>query len=139
MSDLENFHTALQHQGDTAGPMYHGDPGPWMALWSRRDPVSLFGAWGPCKTGWEELSRTMRWVGTRFSAGRDSRFDIEVAQVSGDMAYSVGYEQAEVSIDGGPMRPWKLRVTHIYRREDGQWKIVHRHADLAPEDQSPAR
>jgi ketosteroid isomerase-like protein len=80
----------------------------------------------------------MRWVGTRFSAGRDPRFDIEVADVSGDLAYSVGYERAEVSVDGGPMRPWKLRVTHIYRREDDQWKVVHRHADLAPEDQSPA-
>ena len=51
MSDLENFRKALQRQGDTAGPMYHGDPGPWMALWSRRDPVSLFGAWGPCRRG----------------------------------------------------------------------------------------
>jgi ketosteroid isomerase-like protein len=138
MSGPEDFHKALQRQGDTAGPMYRGDPGPWMALWSRRDPVSLFGAWGPCKRGWDELSRTFRWVGTRFSGGRDSRFDIEVAGVSGDLAYSVGYEQAEVSVDGGPVRPWKLRVTHIYRREDDQWKIVHRHADLAPEDQSPA-
>jgi hypothetical protein len=55
---------------------------------------------------------------------------------SGDLAYSVGYEQAEVSIDGGPMRPWKLRVTHIYRRGNDQWKIVHRHADLGPEDQA---
>ena len=23
----------------------------------------------------------------------------------------------------------RVRVTHIYRREDGAWKIVHRHAD----------
>ena len=28
-------------------------------------------------------------------------------------------------------------VTHVYRREDGEWKIVHRHGDLAPADESP--
>ncbi len=22
-----------------------------------------------------------------------------------------------------------LRVTHVYRREEGSWKLVHRHAD----------
>ena len=29
-----------------------------------------------------------------------------------------------------------LRVTHVYRRENGQWKIVHRHGDFAPVDES---
>jgi ketosteroid isomerase-like protein len=34
-----------------------------------------------------------------------------------------------VSRNGGPVRPNRLRVTHVYRRENGQWKIVHRHGD----------
>ena len=139
MSDLDEFRKTLQRQREAVDAVHHGDSGPYMALWSQRDPVSLFGAWGPCKTGWDELSRIFQWVGTRFSQGRNTTFDIEVAEVSGDLAYSVGYEQAQVSIDGGPVRPWRVRVTHIYRREDGDWKIVHRHGDIPPEDQSPAR
>jgi ketosteroid isomerase-like protein len=41
----------------------------------------------------------------------------------------VGYEHTWTSWDGVPMEPYALRVTHVYRREDGEWKIVHRHAD----------
>jgi hypothetical protein len=43
--------------------MFCGDPEPYMNMWSRKDPVSLFGAWGPCKTGWDDISHTLRWVG----------------------------------------------------------------------------
>jgi hypothetical protein len=30
-----------------------------------------------------------------------------------------------------------VRATHVYRREDGEWKIVHRHGDNPPPEQSP--
>ncbi len=53
------------------------------------------------------------------------------------MAYTVGYERSIVSVDGGPPTPNILRVTHVYRRENGEWKIVHRHGDRPPVDQSP--
>jgi SnoaL-like domain len=53
---------------------------------------------------------------------------------SGDMAYTVGFERMHVSVDGGPRRDMTLRVTHIYRRIDGDWKLVHRHADFPPSD-----
>ena len=41
-----------------------------------------------------------------------------------------------VSIDGGPVQENVLRVTHVFRRENGEWKIVHRHGDFPPPDQS---
>jgi ketosteroid isomerase-like protein len=108
-----------------------------MELWSRHDPVTLFGAWGPCKSGWDELARIFRWVASRFSNVSEFRYDVEVAEVSGDLAYTVGYERFKASIDGGPVEPRTVRVTHVYRREDGEWKIVHRHGDFAPTDESP--
>jgi ketosteroid isomerase-like protein len=98
--------------------------------------VSVFGALGPCTYGWDEVSRIFRWVAELFSDPSDARYDyhwdVEVADVSGDMAYTVGFERFKASIDGGAPEQVTLRVTHIYRREDGEWKIVHRHGDLAP-------
>ncbi|MEV0289491.1 nuclear transport factor 2 family protein [Kribbella sp. NPDC050820] len=50
------------------------------------------------------------------------------ADVSGDLAYTVGYEHTAASVQGEPRR-YTLRVTQLYRREDGEWKVFHRHAD----------
>jgi ketosteroid isomerase-like protein len=105
------------------------DPGPRMKLWSRRDPVTLFGAIGMSEAGWDKLGEIFPWVAARFSNVSDFRFEVEVVQVSGDMAYTLGFERFNGSIAGRPVEPVTVRVTHIYRREDGEWKIVHRHAD----------
>jgi ketosteroid isomerase-like protein len=135
--ELDSFtETTLARQRAAEEAGYAGDPEPYLRLWSQQDPVSLFGAFGPCKTGWTDVSRTMRWAITRFSDA-DMTHDLEVAYAGADLAYTVGYEHGEVAIDG-VRQPVKLRVTLIYRREDGQWKLVHRHGDFAPVDQSPA-
>jgi ketosteroid isomerase-like protein len=55
---------------------------------------------------------------------------------AGDLAYTVTFEHTAVSVDGVPVEPYTLRVTQVYRREDGEWKVVHRHADAPPVDQS---
>jgi len=105
-------------------------------MWSTKDPVTLFGAWGPCKTGTDEVTRISRWVASRFSNSTSYSFELVAAGVSGDLAYTVGYERNMTSIDGKSTE-YTLRVTHVYRREDGEWKIVHRHGDVMPADQSP--
>ena len=105
------------------------DAGPRMELWSRRDPVTLFGAIGMSESGWNKLGEIFPWVAARFSNVSDFRFDVEVVHVGGDMAYTLGFERFSGSIAGRPVEPVTVRVTHIYRREDGEWKIVHRHAD----------
>jgi len=115
-----------------------GDPEPYMRLWSRADKVSLFGAWGPCKQGWDQVSQTFRWVATRFTGG-ELRCEDLIVNVSGDLAYTVGYERGAMAVDGQEPEPMSIRVTQIYRREDGEWRLVHRHGDFAPIDQSAGK
>jgi len=44
--------------------------------------------------------------------------------------------RVSLTVNGEP-RSYTLRVTHVYRREDGQWRIVHRHGDTPPTDGGP--
>ncbi len=138
MSELDDFLTdTLARQVEAEEAIHNGVLAPRMEIWSARDPVTLFGAWGPCNSGWEEVSQTFHWVASRFSNCTAYEFELVAAGVSGDLAYTVGYEHSSASVDGGPVEPNTLRVTHVYRREDGEWKIVHRHGDHPPPDQSP--
>jgi ketosteroid isomerase-like protein len=115
-----------------------GDPEPYMRLWSRAEDVTVFGAWGPCKQGWDQLSQAFRWVGSRFGGGELRGEEVTVT-VSGDLAFTVGYERGAMVVDGGTPQPMSIRVTHIFRNEDGDWRLVHRHGDFAPLDQSAGR
>ncbi|MGH3826635.1 MAG: YybH family protein, partial [Pseudonocardiaceae bacterium] len=137
MSELDDFRTeTLARQAEVVEALLLGNSVPWLAMWSTRYPVTLLGAWGPCKTGWDELSKIFRWVASRFSDVGDFSFDVEVAELSGDLAYTVGYERFTGSVDGGPVAAITLRVTHVYHRENDEWKVIHRHADFAPADES---
>ena len=64
--------------------------------------------------------------------GRDSQsYDNEIiaARASNDLAYTVAYEHTTASIHGGRPTAYVLHVTTVFHREDGDWKVVHRHAD----------
>jgi ketosteroid isomerase-like protein len=77
------------------------------------------------------VDRLFREVATWFADSEDYEFEVIAAGASGDLAYTVGYERNKVRVEGMP-RVYALRVTHVYRREDGRWRIVHRHADYPP-------
>jgi len=111
--------------------MHRGDPEPRLALWSRDDPVSLFGAWLPLETGWPDVSEGFRRVAARFSGSREYRFEVLAAGAGGDLAYTIGFEHNVATMDGDPVT-YTLRATHVYRREHGEWRIVHRHGDYPP-------
>jgi ketosteroid isomerase-like protein len=88
-------------------------------MWSTQDPVTVLGAMKDV-IGSEQVRGAFRWLATRFSNGTEFRFELVAAGVRGDLAYTVGYEHASFSMDGGPVAPITLRVTHVYRREDGR-------------------
>jgi ketosteroid isomerase-like protein len=111
--------------------LHDGDVEPRLALWTRRAPVTLLGA-KLSATGWEQIEPSFREVASWFSGSESYDFDVIAAGASADLAYTVGYER-NVVIANGERRQYVLRATHVYRREDGEWRIVHRHADPVPD------
>ena len=117
--------------------IHNGDAAPRLALWSRNDPVTLFGAKASGSgTGWDDVSAIFRTVASWFSDSTEYDFELVAAGASGDLAYIVGYEHNRVKVNGQP-RTYTLRATHVFRRENGQWRVVHRHADVPPADPHP--
>jgi ketosteroid isomerase-like protein len=125
----------LPRQRAAEQAIHNGDAEPRIALWSRTDPLTVFGA-KMSSSGWPDVEQMFRTVASWFSDSTDYEFEVIAAGASGDLAYTVGYERNQVKVDGEP-RTYTLRVTHVYRREDGQWRIVHRHGDVPPDPDSP--
>ena len=90
-------------------------------------PSAFSGAWRN-SFGQAELEELFSYLAASFSDCTSYAFELQAYDVVGDMAYTVGLEQTAASVDGTP-RTYTLRATQVYRREDGEWKVAHRHAD----------
>ena len=65
------------------------------------------------------------------STGGHVELTDQLIRVCGDTAYELGVEHAKFAIAGEPLGV-NSRVTNIYRRVAGAWKIVHHHGDKSP-------
>lgn len=136
MSEVDDFLSrTMPRLMDAERALHNGDAEPRFAMWSRNDPVTLFGAWLSA-TGWDDVSGVFQVLASRFSDCTSYDLDIIAAGASGDLAYTVAYEHTTASIQGNP-GTYTLRVTQIYRRENGEWKLVHRHGDELATDKEP--
>ena len=134
MSDQDDFLAWTQSRlKDAEIALHNGDTEPRLAIWSTREPVSVLGA-ARSAFGQEEVRGLFQNLADAFSNCTAHKYEVVAADVVGDMAFTVGFERTQASISG-EQRQYVLRVTQIYRREEGEWKVVHRHADPAPDSE----
>ncbi len=106
-----------------------GNPEPVIALLSHGNDVSLAGGFGGFTHGYEEVSENIGFAAAQFREGKIT-FENLSKVIAGDLGYIVEIEcyrsrlgvSEDISVD-------YLRVTSIFRREDGVWKLLHRHGD----------
>jgi ketosteroid isomerase-like protein len=109
-----------------------GDPQPFKDICSHADDVTIVGGMGGVEKGWERVEKRYEWASSRFSSDNDSEPQSEIVSLvaTPDMAYAVEIERSTVRMAGSSeLQQLALRVTTVFRREGGQWKVVHRHAD----------
>ncbi len=129
MSDVERFLAEMMpriHEAETA--LHNGDAGPRFGMWSHTDPVTVFGA-AFNSIGWAEVGPMFQQIASRFADCRSCEWEVVAADVGEDLAYLLAIERTTASVGGSPPTPYTLRSTTVFRRENGEWKIVHRHAD----------
>jgi len=126
---LERYHHATD-------AFSRGDPGPVMELYSAKDDITLANPFGTARCGRQQVMDALDHASSRMSDGQVNGSDELARYVSDDLATILALEHWRARIgDRDSVEPFDLRVTTTFRRENGEWKIVHRHADpISTED-----
>ena len=107
-----------------------GDTAAIKALCSHCADATSFYGWGGYEKGWDGVSRRWDWAGQQFKGGSVSYENITTV-VTPEMFFVTDIEtyssQRMAGVEG--VTGWSNRVTHIFRRENGEWRLVHRHAN----------
>ena len=126
-SDLSEFRDEYHRSLEA---FTRGDAEATKPLWSRRDDVTLANPLGPPVRGRDQVHQLMDRTAAQLSGGEGLVVETVAVYETGDLAYDVVTEHCRARLgDAAQAMPISLRVTSIFRREDGQWRIVHRHAD----------
>ena len=120
---VDRYHRALD-------AFSRSDPNPVKELYSSTDDVTLANPFWPARRGHEAVMGALDHASSRMSDGQASGFDELARYTSDDLATILEVEQWRARIgDRESVEPFELRVTTTFRRENGEWRIVHRHAD----------
>lgn len=84
---------------------------------------------GPTRHGPDSSPSSVEALEEFFAGDGDADLELEQSYASGDLAVLVGVERQRGTVGGLPDQDWSLRVTLVFRREDSDWRLVHRHAD----------
>ena len=110
--------------------LLNGDRWPVAEAWAHRPEATTLQPSGGRQVGWAAVWAQWEQLAQLLSGGQITPRDLLI-RVTGEPAYTVGIERGEGTLGGQPVR-CDYRVTQIYQREAGAWKLIHRHTDVAP-------
>ncbi len=130
MSSPENeVHEASAQFYAGLNQMANGDAGPLADIWLQSNDATTMHPIGGRDLGWGKVQASFQQVAQVASEGR-IKLDDQIIKIVGDLAYELGIERGVIKL-AGKQAIIDGRVTNIYRREAGKWKIVHHHADVS--------
>ena len=134
-NDLDS---AIEQSHFACGEIVKGNPEPFGVLYSHREDVTIGNPFGPFARGWQAVAETVAAAALRYREGEIVGFEPIARHVTDDLAGLVEVERYRAKVGGNDdLAAISLRVTSIFRPEDGTWKLVHRHADPITTPQPP--
>ena len=131
MSALDEVRNASNQFYAALNKMTNGDAKSLSDIWSHNQEVTTMHPIGGRQVGWKDVWEA--WDQTAHVASEGQvRLEDQFIRVVGDMAYEIGVENAGFRIAGKKVTDM-VRVTNIYQKEGGTWKIIHHHTDVSPE------
>src|ERR687886_2422374 len=131
MSAVEDVDRLIERFNLAQGELVKGNAEPANELFSPREDVTLANPYGPPVRGWDEVAAVGEHAASQFGDGEIVGYETIEKYVTDELAYIVRVERARAKVGGSEdITPITLRVTMVFRpEEEGEWKIVHRHAD----------
>jgi ketosteroid isomerase-like protein len=133
-----SFPAAVARLHAAMAQVANGDIGAITALYSRGSEATSFYGWGGYEKGWDAVAQRWDWAGQQFKGGTVSYENITTV-VTPELAYTTDIETFQARMAGmeGPTK-WSNRVTHVFRLEDGEWRLLHRHANRLEAQYAPS-
>ena len=126
-TDLER---AIERSHEALALIVKGNSSGYKALFSQLDDITLGNPFGPFAHGREKVEATLDGAASHFRDGHVTAADLIATYASADLACVVEVEHGRAKVGGGAeLVPVAVRVTSLFRREQGEWRLVHRHAD----------
>ena len=130
MSAVDDVDQLIEQYDVALDEFVKGNPEPVKELFSHGEDVTLANPLGPTAHGWDEVATATERAASQVRDGEMVGFETIEKHVTPELAYIVRVERATAKVGGmEDFAPSTLRVTMVFRLEDGTWKVVHRHAD----------
>jgi ketosteroid isomerase-like protein len=126
----EELAKLVERVREATGALMQGDVRRYLDLVNHAPDYTLMPpTGGPTRRGFDSSPASVEALEKTFAGGGDGDLELEQQYISGDLAVLVGVERQHGPVAGLPDQEWPLRVTLVFRREDSDWRLVHRHAD----------
>jgi NAD(P)H-dependent FMN reductase/ketosteroid isomerase-like protein len=132
-----DFDAFMAQREQIAAAYSSGDPKPLDAIAATGGKVTFFPPSGGVVSGARAVTAKYDADAKAFAPGTKNRLEVLDAGAESDLGFWTGLQHFDGKFRGQPAK-MKLRVTEVFRRTDGEWKLVHRHADPAGDPQKPA-
>ena len=133
-----DFSAFMQRREEIACAYVNGDAEPFEAVVTHEDPATFFPPGGEAQQGADAVARSYAKGAKQFAPGSESRLDVMHSEV-GRLAFWSGLQIAKVKTPGkDTVVVVNVRITEVFRLEAGDWKLIHRHADIPAATQAEA-